>query len=1067
MTITSVSRRQFSHDNAIRDFLSGLSDPSSLPAPQWGPIGQEVYERTYSRELKTETGTRKETWAETVRRVVNGNLSYVTPDHWLEDEAVDLFDTIYNFRAIPAGRHLWVTGTESGHMSKNCFISGFSPRTSDHFRFLAARLFEGGGVGANYSFDLVGITQPILGALTIQFMCDSSHRDIEQVQRAAGSRFIAGAVVDGDTTVEHIRVEDTREGWVDTWVYLIDLATTEGQHRVVLDVSDIRPHGAPLKTFGGTASGPEPLVASIAGIATVLNHAAQGGRRLTGLEAMQMDHEIAASVVAGGARRSARMSIMSWKDPEVFDFISCKSNDQLHHWSTNISVEIDDEFRDAVDAGDEHAEAVLAAVAVGMATNGEPGIVDTHAHSADEDTAIRSTNPCVAGDTWIQTTSGLRQVSDLAGSGEVELLVNDEVWNTASDGFFPTGTKRVLKVDVDGTPIRVTEDHLISTPDGWQTAGSLAVGDTVDLTDSLGNSWPGPGTEAEGYLLGHLIGDGYFDPPNKNGAPGSGCLCAWNSDEGSESVKQYILNLIDESRLSHRVDWSGWHQTHGGDKQALHSSPLRDLAQRFGITRHHKTVTEQVMGASSDFVTGLLRALFDTDGHIEGSSTSGGISVRLSQSDYDMLGNVRLLLLALGIKSSVRFGKGAGWKEMPGGTYWTKDCFRLIVSGRHVEQFSKLIGFANEAKAAKLDASMQEMSRGFYSKPMVGTIQSITQDGIEQVYDCQVPGLNAFVANGTIVHNCGEVSLNFDPTDAAGESCNLGSVDLAAFGTDHEGAIQAFRLMARFLYRATLNQHHEEAVRRIETINRRIGVGIMGLQGWVAAHDAKLTELTHRTDLLDQMVAFRSMARASADQLADELGLPRPVKVTAVAPTGTIAQMRGTTPGINAVMARYFIRRVRYADTDAAVAELEAAGHTVVDDIYAANTKVVEFVVRDGILDHYPVGLIEQSDEISAQQFFSVIAAIQEHFCGWGDGNAVSATAQIPAGMDPSELVSAIRPYLGRVKGLTVFPAISRDLSPYEAITEDQYNSLAAAGPVQSFGDSNSGECIGASCTIR
>jgi ribonucleoside-triphosphate reductase len=684
-----------------------LSDPSSLPSPQWGPIGQEVYERTYSRELRTETGTRKETWAETVRRVVNGNLSYVTPDHWLEDEAVDLFDTVYNFRAIPAGRHLWVTGTESGHMSRNCFVSGFSPRTSDHFRFLAARLFEGGGVGANYSFDLVGVTQPILSALTIQFMCDSSHRDIEQVQRAAGSRLVSGAVVGNDAPTKHVRVEDTREGWVDAWVYLIDLATAEGQHRVVLDVSDIRPHGSPLKTFGGTASGPEPLVTSVIGIVDVLNDAAQGRRRLTGLEAMQMDHEIAASVVAGGARRSARISLMSWKDQEVFDFISCKSSNQLKHWTTNISVEIDDEFRDAIDAGDEHAEAVLAAVAVGMATNGEPGIVDTHAHSADEPSVIRATNPC------------------------------------------------------------------------------------------------------------------------------------------------------------------------------------------------------------------------------------------------------------------------------------------------------------------------------------------------------------------------SEASLNFDPADAAGESCNLGSVDLAAFGTDHEGALKAFRLISRFLYRATLNQHHEEAVRRIETINRRIGVGIMGLQGWVAAHGAKLSGLASRPDLLDQMAAFRAAARSSADNLADELGMPRPVKVTAVAPTGTIAQMRGTTPGISAVMARYFIRRVRYTDTDAAVAELEAAGHTVVDDIYAANTKVVEFVVRDGILDRYPVGLIEQADEISAQQFFSVIAAVQEHFCGWGDGQAVSATAQIPAGMDPAELVSTIRPYLGRVKGLTVFPAISRDLSPYEAITEDQYNSLAAAGPVQSFGDSNSGECIGASCPIR
>jgi ribonucleoside-triphosphate reductase len=709
-------------DHTIRAFLAGEIDHRQIPAPQWGPIGQEVFERTYARPVATAlTGDdgqpilRKESWAETVRRVVNGSLSYLDRSHWVPDEDIELFRLFYAFKALPAGRHLWVTGTTSAHMSKNCWVSGFSARTSDHFSYAAARLFEGGGVGGNYSADLRKPTQPILGTIGLQFTCIDLHPDVTEIRTAAGSAWSPSAWAATEWAVAHpeaapgvetIRVEDTREGWVDTWVRLIDLSTTDGHHPVMIDVSDIRPHGAVLKTFGGTASGPSPLVAAIVGVVEVLNQAATQRRRIGGLESMQMDHEIAASVVAGGARRSARMSIMSWRDPEIFDFISCKA-DQMHHWSTNISVEIDEDFHDALAAGDPHAEAVLEAVVAGMVANGEPGFVDTHAHSADEPDAIRITNPC------------------------------------------------------------------------------------------------------------------------------------------------------------------------------------------------------------------------------------------------------------------------------------------------------------------------------------------------------------------------GEASLNFDPTDAAGESCNLGSVDLAAFGSDHHGALRAFSLMARFLYRATLNPHHQEAPRRIETHNRRIGVGIMGLQGWVAAHGAKLSSLADRADLLDHLTAFRSAARTSADHLASGLGLPRPVKVTAVAPTGSIAQMRGTTPSINAVMAKYFIRRVRYTDTDPSLVTLEAEGHTVVDDIYAANTKCVEFVVRDGILDHYPAGLIEQSDEISAKQFFSVIAAVQQSFCGWGDGQAVSATAQIPSDMDPSELVAAMRPYLGKVKGLTVFPNISRDLSPYETLTETEYNARTLAGPVMSAGDSNSGECVGGACPVR
>ena len=55
-------------------------------------------------------------------------------------------------------------------------------------------------------------------------------------------------------------------------------------------------------------------------VSHVLNRAI--GAPLTGLDAMAIDHAIAKCVVSGGVRRSARMSIMRWDDPQVFDFIN-------------------------------------------------------------------------------------------------------------------------------------------------------------------------------------------------------------------------------------------------------------------------------------------------------------------------------------------------------------------------------------------------------------------------------------------------------------------------------------------------------------------------------------------------------------------------------------------------------------------------------------------------------------------------------------------------------------------------------------------------------------------------
>jgi ribonucleoside-triphosphate reductase len=320
-----------------------------------------------------------------------------------------------------------------------------------------------------------------------------------------------------------------------------------------------------------------------------------------------------------------------------------------------------------------------------------------------------------------------------------------------------------------------------------------------------------------------------------------------------------------------------------------------------------------------------------------------------------------------------------------------------------------------------------------------------------------------------ITNPCGEVNLHSYDLDGqiAGESCNLGSVDLDAFGTDHEGAQRAFTLMARFLYRATLNPHLDPLASHIEHTNRRIGVGIMGLQGWCAANGARLSEIETNHELRDHLTSFRKTVRKAADALAKELGTPRSVKVTAVAPTGSIAQLRGTQPGIHPIVARYFIRRVRYSTADPGLQALVDSGLTVVDDIYAANTSVVEFTLKDSILDRFDHSLIEQSDEIDVDNFFGIIATVQETFCGGSDGNAVSATAQIDVDASPENLARAIRFRLGTVKGLTVFPKVSRPLAPYEAISEAEYEVALAAGLAQTNGDSNDGECATGACPIR
>jgi ribonucleoside-triphosphate reductase len=386
----------------------------------FGPTGETVYNRTYSR---TKADGTKETWPETVRRVVAGNLSLVYGDMatWgpeVDDEYVNLCGYMERFAIIPAGRHLWASGVKGRQYLFNCHVSGWGEKLSRHFEFTFLRLMEGGGVGANYSSRFLEPYGAPRRELDVHVVCDPGHPDYADM-KAAG---VLSTEYDSDWAGA-FEVEDSREGWADALVDLIDTAMTDGEvkHRErVYDVSRVRGKGARLKTFGGVASGPGPFARMMIEVGRVLsNSASEVGEWgvepfLTCVEAMEIDHAIAECVVSGGNRRSARMAIVHWADPFIEDFLACK-RDGLRHWTTNISVEIDDEFVKCLELEPEvgadgepqygpiaAAHIVHRAVVEGMLTNGEPGYWNSSASAVGEVGEVIATNPCgeIALEAW-------------------------------------------------------------------------------------------------------------------------------------------------------------------------------------------------------------------------------------------------------------------------------------------------------------------------------------------------------------------------------------------------------------------------------------------------------------------------------------------------------------------------------------------------------------------------------------------------------------------------------------------------------------------------------------------
>ena len=392
--------------------------------PHWGELGWVTYKRTYARWLPDQQRT--EEWPETVKRVVEGNINLDPRLHEapvdaqvvadLTQEAQRLFKLIYGLAATPSGRNLWISGTDYQHRNgdalNNCwfvairpqaygdshivpsYLAPDQPAVSMPFSFMFDQLMKGGGVGFSVTPDNVRqmprVDQRV--DLTILIDPDSASYDASVALGAEDrTQWLARHSL-ADT--RYYRLPDTREGWVLANANLIDAHFTGSnptrQTQVVLDISDIRPKDAPIHGFGGTASGPMPLVEMLFDINGILNAAV--GRDLTAVDCTDMGNLIGKTVVAGNVRRSAELALGGAEDQ---DFITMKQDkDKLYHhrWASNNSVAVDQQFND------------YQPVADAIQRNGEPGIVNLElsrnygrlvdGYQPGIDGAVEGTNPC-------------------------------------------------------------------------------------------------------------------------------------------------------------------------------------------------------------------------------------------------------------------------------------------------------------------------------------------------------------------------------------------------------------------------------------------------------------------------------------------------------------------------------------------------------------------------------------------------------------------------------------------------------------------------------------------------
>lgn len=288
---------------------------------------------------------------------------------------------------------------------------------------------------------------------------------------------------------------------------------------------------------------------------------------------------------------------------------------------------------------------------------------------------------------------------------------------------------------------------------------------------------------------------------------------------------------------------------------------------------------------------------------------------------------------------------------------------------------------------------------------------------LRQMLKTAEPGFSIDVGknkNETLRNACTEVTSTDDS-----DICNLGSINLAAI-SNLDDMRRVTELATIFLLAGTVySDVPYPKVDQIRTKNRRLGLGLMGIHEWLLKNNSKYGW----TPELDSYLFEYSLSSKYAKVWADKWDLSNPVKTRAIAPTGTISIIAGSSSGIEPIFCAAYKRRYLKGSTwnyeyvlDPTAKRLIDAGlaPTAVEDAYSLAREVERRVAFQAHVQTYVDHAISSTINLPA----------------WGSQLNNEDTVQTFGNM-------LIR-YLPKLRGLTVYPDGGRAGQPFSAVSWEE-----------------------------
>ena len=294
--------------------------------------------------------------------------------------------------------------------------------------------------------------------------------------------------------------------------------------------------------------------------------------------------------------------------------------------------------------------------------------------------------------------------------------------------------------------------------------------------------------------------------------------------------------------------------------------------------------------------------------------------------------------------------------------------------------------------------------------------------------------------NETLRNACTEITSEDDS-----DVCNLGSVNLANINSVEE-LKAVVNLSAKFLVCGLIRAHLPyKKVEKVRQKNSRIGLGLMGLHEW-------LLKRGHKYEMNDElkqwMKVYESESTRAANEHCDRLFLNRPKGYRAIAPTGTISILAGTTSGVEPIYAVAYRRRYLTDGT--------RWKHQFVVDGTA------ESLIGDGIKPED----IESAVDLAADPERRI--KFQYELQKYVD-HAISSTLNLPQwGSEFNnedrvpEFAKIVKKYAPGLRGLTLYPDGSRGGQPISSCSYEEAHSKRGV----IFEDNSEEQCLSGVCNI-